>query len=148
MSLVARMSRKKQLPRVSSRVPSAFKDRVDTLKVVLRAPRRWFPSGEKLSEEAIVASALLHFMDAPFEEQARILDRWVSVYDDMMEQELLRSSGEDVDLVAGLGEVIGREMPGGDGGAAERGAGREQRAIESEQRESTAPGKRKRGKAH
>jgi hypothetical protein len=87
VALLAIMSerKKKTLPRLSSRVPESFKERVEDLKTELQRRRRWFYNGEKLSEEGIVATAVLEFLSLTIEQQGAILDRHIPAIEAMFD---------------------------------------------------------------
>lgn len=106
MALLAVMSEKKKitLPRLSSRVPQSFKDRVDDLKTNLQRRRRWFYNGEKLSEEGIVATAVMEFMSLDDDGKAAVLERHIPAIEamfDAMKEEKAAQEREEVDLIPG-----------------------------------------------
>lgn len=68
-------SKKAGLPRICLRAPKAFHHRVQDAKTRLRRKDRWFYDGEPLTQEALVAAALLEFMGLDEKHQAKVLDK-------------------------------------------------------------------------
>lgn len=81
------MASRKENPKLTSRTPASFKEKVEDMKTILQREKRWLYCGEKISLEAIVNVAVLEFISMEPSARAKVLARRIPEIEAMFEAE-------------------------------------------------------------